>query len=812
MADPGGPAVRCPGEATAGFGPLLRRWRTWRLLSQEQLAERTGLSVRTIRNLESGRIRRPRGTSVTLLADVLGLPAGRRTEFEAAGLGEPPAPDRPGVPAQLPPPVSGFTGRGSELAALTVLSAEPVGIVSGTPGVGKTALVLHWAHRDRGRFPDGQLYADLRGYGPDRPLDAYEVLGRFLRALGVGDDGVPDDPDERAARFRTELAGRRTLVLLDNVATVEQVRPLLPGASSSVVLVTSRSDGLGLLRHLVGPELDADPAAAAALVDQCARLPLALRLAADLIAERPDVTPAELVGEFGDQHRRLDLLAAADDPASALRVVFSWSYGRLPEPAARAFRLLGLHPGADVGAEDVAALTGADRAGTHGALDLLVRAHLVEPRPGHRYGVHDLLRTYAAECAVRQEPAPERQRALVRLLDHYLRSALAATDLLFPSERDRRPEVRRTAGPVPALADADAALAWLDAERSNLVEAVVAAAGRGAPGHAVDLSVTLWRYLLQDHYDAARTVHGHALRAARAVGDAAGEATARHNLATVLWRRGNLEEALAGHEAALAIRCRLGLPSTEAHSLNNLAIVLLDLGRYAEAADRLEQALAIRRRVGDRLGEARTLGNLGIARERLGQRAEAIACTTRTLELSRELGDRVSEAGALDNLGLAHRRSGRLAEAYDFSAAALRLYRELGHPAGTATALTSLALVQTALGRGPDALAGSAEALELCQRLGDRGREAEALVSMGDALCELGRPEDAADRFRAAESLAVAAGNPYDQARALSGQAEVAAMAGRRSEADRLRADALALYEAMGIPESDRFRHRTWSG
>jgi DNA-binding SARP family transcriptional activator/DNA-binding XRE family transcriptional regulator len=386
------------------------------------------------------------------------------------------------VPRQLPPDGGNFTGRAGELAALTglldkmaddVLGTVVISAIGGTAGVGKTALGVRWAHQVAGRFPDGQLYVNLRGYDPQLPMQAAEALAGFLRALGVPDQDVPADPDERTARYRSMLAGRRTLVFLDNAGSVEQVRPLLPGTHSCMTIVTSRDSLAGLvardgatrvdldllplteavtvLRELIGERVDADPAAAVALAERCARLPLALRVAAELSAARPGVPLGALVRELDDQQRRLDILDACGDSRTAVRAVFSWSYRHLDAATARAFRLAGLHPGDDLDAYGTAALFGVTMAEASQALDRLARAHLIRPaRPG-RYVMHDLLRAYARELAAIRDGQQQQRDALTGLFDYYLQSAAAAVDTLFPADRDRRPRIPPPAS-IPAAA------------------------------------------------------------------------------------------------------------------------------------------------------------------------------------------------------------------------------------------------------------------------------------------------------------------------------------------------------------------------
>ncbi|MGI5185549.1 NB-ARC domain-containing protein [Dactylosporangium sp. CA-152071] len=366
------------------------------------------------------------------------------------------APPAGRVPAQLPPDVSTFTGREAQLAALDAMAAaaaeQPtavfVAVVTGAAGVGKTALAVRWAHHVRDRFPGGQLYVNLRGYDPAQPVAAADALARFLTALGVAAQDIPVEEDDRAARFRTEIADRRVLLLLDNASSVDQVRPLLPGTASCTALVTSRDtlpglvavdgaqrvevdllppgDANALLGRLIGARAQAEPGDAATLAEQCARLPLALRVAAELVVARPDATLADLVAELHDQRRRLAVLVGGDDPRASVSAVLSWSLRHLPPAAARAFGLLGLHPGPDLDVHAAVSLTGGSPAEARAALDVLAWAHLVHRTGPGRYGMHDLLRAYAAGQAERPVDGPRS-----RMFDHYLAAAAAATGVLF---------------------------------------------------------------------------------------------------------------------------------------------------------------------------------------------------------------------------------------------------------------------------------------------------------------------------------------------------------------------------------------------
>jgi Helix-turn-helix domain/NB-ARC domain len=570
-------------------------------MTQEELAQRSGMSVRALSDMERGRTARPFISSVRLLADALDLDGPERAQLMgarqvgAAGAGGRKSArrragqrPRPVVPRQLPAPVAHFVGRAGELMALSRLlpkaradtPALVISAIGGTAGVGKTALAVHWAHQVARRFPDGQLHVNLRGNDPGQPMSAADALAGFLRALGVPGQEIPAEADERAARYRSLLAGRRVLVLLDNAGSVEQVRPLLPGAPACVAVVTSRdalaglvaregarrldldllppSDAIGLLRALIGARVDADPGVAAELAEQCARLPLALRVAAELAAARPAVSLAGLAGELADQ-RRLDLLAAGGDFRTAVRAVFSWSYRHLDAGTARAFRLAGLHPGPDLDPYAVAALTAATVEQAAGLLDALARGYLVQPARSGRFGMHDLLRAYARELVGAQDGAEERRVALTRLLDHYLHTAAMAMDALFPAEQHCRPAVPASASPTPPMPDPAAARAWLDAQRPSLVAVAVHTASHGWPGHATQLAATLFRYLdAGGYYTEAVTIHTCARLAAEATGDRAAEATALTSLGVVDWRLARRQQATDHLRQALALFCQAG--------------------------------------------------------------------------------------------------------------------------------------------------------------------------------------------------------------------------------------------------------------
>ncbi|KUO14237.1 hypothetical protein AQJ58_01895 [Streptomyces sp. DSM 15324] len=738
------------------------------------------------------------------------------------------------VPAQLPMEAAGFTGREEELARLDKLlvgasdrpSAVVVSAVSGTAGVGKTALAVHWAHRIRDRFPDGQLYVNLRGYDPERPVTAADALVRFLTALGVPGQDVPPEPDDRAARYRSEIADRRMLIVLDNAATVEQVRPLLPGAGTCAVLVTSRDSLAGLvaregahrldldllpadaaralLRRLVGPRAEAEPDAVDALAAQCARLPLALRVAAELAVARPATPLADLVGELTDQQRRLDLLDADGDPRAAVTAVFSWSLRQLPTDAARAFRLLGLHPGPDLDVHAAAALTGCDPADARRMLDVLARAHLVQRVDGTRYGMHDLLRAYATRLATAEDAPQAREAALDRLFDHYLATAAAAMTCLHPAEAHLRPPAPEAA--TPDLSDPDAARAWLNAERACLTAMSAHTATHGRPSHAIRLSLTLYRHLITGRHTDGLTIHGHARDAARLLGDPASEARALLGIGTAHWQLARHEPARRYLQEALTLFRQADDPPGEARALVNLGLVDERLGRFRSAVGLLEQALVLYRNAGDRSGEAVVLKDLATVEGQLGRYGEAADRLQQALALLRAVGNRYLEAHALNDLGTVEARLGRLDSAARHQEQALVLLREVGDRYGEAGALHSLGVVHTRLDRPAEAAECHRQALALYLQNGDRDGEARALNGLGEAARAAGRPLDAVPHHTDALAIAEDIGNPGQQARAHSGLGDAHRALGDTPLAVTCYERALTLYTDLGMPESATLR------
>jgi tetratricopeptide (TPR) repeat protein/transcriptional regulator with XRE-family HTH domain len=773
----------------AALSAMLRRLRERRQLTQEELAARSGLSVGTVRGLESGRIRRPRAASLRQLADALGLGEEDRARL-ATARAEPVEPrtgrDPPPGPAQLPAAVGGFTGRREALGRLDAVLGDgppraPV-VISGAPGVGKTALALHWAHRVADRFPDGQLYLDLRGFSPDEPLDPAHALSRLLSALDTPGRSTASTLDELAAWYRTKVAHRRMLVVLDNAACAEQVRPLLPGSGTCAVVVTSRdrlaglvavdgahrvelglltpTESLDLLGTLVGERVRTEPDAAARLAELCGRLPLALRIAAELAASQPDRSLAQLVAELADLHRRLELLDAGGDPRATVVGVFSWSLRHLDEPTERAFRLMALHPTPDIDRYALAALAGTSPVAAGRLLENLARANLAyRTGRGGRYGVHDLLRAYARELCATRETDEQRHAARTRMLDYYLGTAAAAMDVLFPAETHRRPRVPEPATGAPDLAGHDDARGWLDEHRAVLVAAAHLARD-GWPAHASHLSRTLARYLDEGHHVEALAVHECAYRAAAAAGDRTGQVAALVEAGRACHLLGRYGAAAGYYGRALTLLHDADDPVGLARALNGLGAVERARGRVDRALDYHRWALRLYRRAGESLDEAGAPCGAGPVDERPGRQRGATDRFRRSLASFRRLGDRVDEVVTLTNLGTALTRLGRPDLAVDHHREAVDLSRKVGYPHGELWALNGLGEAAQAAGRSRDALTYHGAALTAATAVMAADQEARAHVGLGRAYQALGEPARARPHYERALSIYRGLGTP----------------------------------------------------
>jgi tetratricopeptide (TPR) repeat protein len=735
------------------------------------------------------------------------------------------------VPRYLPAAAPAFAGRREQLAALSRVLHEPGGTavitaIGGTAGVGKTALAVHWAHQVAASFPDGQLFVNLRGFDPSgAPLEPADAVRVFLDALHVPAAQLPQTLEAQLGLYRSLVAGKRMLVLLDNARDAAQARPLLPGSPTCRVVVTSRSqltglaaiegaqsltldvlssaEALELLRYRLGSgAIDAQPAAAAQIIEACAHLPLALSIIAARAAMRPD-QPLARVAAALTAHPGLDAFAAGGDPAADARTVFSWSYRQLSADAARIFRLAGLHPGPDLEWYTAAALAGttADRAGH--LLDTLTRAGMLQPGGPGRYTLHDLLRGYARELAAADE-GEDTRAALTRLHDYYLHTAAAAMDTAFPAERQRHPPIRPAATPGPAITDEAAARAWLDAERPSLAAAAEHAAGRGWPRQAIQVSGILFRYLdVGAHYPEADTIHGCARQAARDLGDRVAEANALNRLGSLATRQRRYEQAVSYFEQSLARNRDHDDTAGRAYAHTDLGFVLFLQGFCRQATEHLEQALALYRADDDQTGEASVLAKLGFVNLRQGRYPQAADYLHQSLTLYRDAGERGGEAFTLGHLGEVELRQGHYREAARHLRRSLALWREFGERSNQADILAALGTIDLRQGRYQPAASHLEQALGLCRETGDRSTEATVLNGLGEVLLATGHPADARTQHAAALDLASRVGEKYEQARAHAGLGASYQASGPPARALRHWQEAHTLYAGLEAPEAD---------
>ncbi|MEU4877677.1 BTAD domain-containing putative transcriptional regulator [Streptomyces sp. NPDC021608] len=696
-------------------------------------------------------------------------------------------PARP-VPDQLPQDVPGFTGRQAELDEIlrlldaggprpeptrsdvgpegsaqavpaqaglahegAAVAARPgtvvIGAIAGMAGVGKTSLAVHWAHRVADRFPDGRLYVNLRGFDPSGAvMEPGEAVRGFLDALGVAPERVPPGVDAQSALYRSVLAGRKVLVVLDNARDADQVEPLLPGAPGCLALVTSRDALSGLVaahgahsltlrpfdadqarafldRRLGAERVAAEPEAADEIGDLCAGLPLALACAAARAAVHPHFALSAVAAELRELHGSLDAFAR-DDATVDVGTVFSWSSRAVSAQAARLFRLLALHPGPDFTLPAAAALAGLSVRRTRPLLAELTALHLVaEPTPA-RYSFHDLLRAHAGELVDEQHSGADRQAALDRLHHHYLHTAHAAERLLAP-HADPLPPPPAPPGVHPdPLADDGRALAWLTAEHAVLLAVVEAAATSGCSAQERLACQLAWS--LEPFFD----------------------------------RRGHWHDGLAVQRTALDAALRSADPVLEARGLGALARIEGRLGLHKRSVARLERALALFTELGDDAGRAHTHRSLGWHREQRGDLPGALRHNQVALDLFRSRGDRAAQAGVLNSVGWYHALLGEYRQALEHCFAALAMLQELGDRYGQAATWDSIAYAHHHLGRHPHALLGYHNALVLLRDLGVPYLEAEILVRVGETHLATGDHEGARVAWRQALGLLRGLGHP----------------------------------------------------
>ncbi|MGW5335439.1 ATP-binding protein [Streptomyces bauhiniae] len=757
------------------------------------------------------------------------------------------APNRPAPPRQLPGDIGGFVNRRNEIRTLdAVLGREAGGasgatgiyVITGTAGVGKTSLALHWAHSAQARFPSGQLYVNLRGYDPGEPVTAGQALDYFLRALGVAPSSMPALLEDRSALFRSLLADQRVLVVLDNAATVSQVRPLLPGNLDCLVLVTSRHRFSGLVardgahrlvldvfseqdavqllhtvtagyRSLTGAETAADLSELARL---CARLPLALRIAAERASSRPLMPLNELIADLRDESALWGALTAEeDDESDAVRSVFAWSYRALSEAAARQFRLLGLHPGPEFGVSAAAALAGTTTAVARQMLDVLTGAHVLEQTAYRRFQFHDLLRIYAAQQAAQYEDEEARGCALARILNYYFFTLAHAISWIAPLDRPV-PMPEPDPGPdvvVEEFTERGLALRWFDQEQTNLEAAVRAAAAGGRHEVAWRIaalmrSVWVSRNPFQEWIATSET----GLASATAIGDRRGQAEMRDSLGKAYLQSQRLDEAELQQREALRLRREIGDRYGEGVAVNALGLIDWRRRRLAAAEARFQQGREIFRGLADLRWESLLLTNLGMTRFD-GLRLDAAeADLRRAVKLCRKAGDRAYEGNALFYLSMTQREGGRPEAAMATIQQALDIARTDRLTAWGAFWLLELARVHRALGEPGEALVCCQESAVAQRQIGDRNREAAAHDCTGEAYLDLDRPTEAATFHRVAVSVYRETRDQWALANALVNLTLALFGAGDEEEASGCAAEASELLGAFDDARATAQRER----
>lgn len=693
---------------------------------------------------------------------------GSRAGAEGASAAGRPAAERLPVPAQLPADIPDFTGRAGQVDELCRLlrgdgregnpEAVPVALVVGSGGLGKTTLAVHAAHLLAAGFPDGQLYAGL--LGATQPADPAEVLARFLRDLGVDPAHMPAGEEERAAQFRTRLAGRRVLVVLDDARDAAQVRPLLPGSASCAVLITSR----GRLPELVGARImdlnvlpeeearvlfarvageqraSAEPEATAEVLAACAGLPLAIRIAGARLAARGGWNVHYLAGRLADERRRLDELRAGN---LAVRASFEVSFASLaaaPGPdgvdPARAFRLLGVWTGPSIPLPAAAALLGVAEPAAADALEVLVDAHLLDEPAAGQYRFHDLLRVYAADRARAQESEEDRRAAIVRVLTWYLHTAEAAGRVIAPQQ------AKVPLGPPPpevrplSFGSVSEALEWCEAQRAGLVAAARLAASSGLHELAWQLPAAALRFFYRrSHWADLVTTHESGLASAKALGDRRAEARMLSNLG-IAYGQQRSEDAVSCFEQVLALCGELGDEAGAGRAANNVAKACLDLGRPGEALAAAQRSLEIQRRAGNRYGEGIARQLLGSACRELGRFDEAAGHLQQALAIFQAIGDPLFEADTLCDLGELYLELDHLAEALGCLRESLEISRTIGNQQGEAAALYRLGMALRRTGEPGEAADMLARALSLFEALSDAGRADQVRAALGGPISQ----------------------------------------------------------------------------
>jgi tetratricopeptide (TPR) repeat protein/transcriptional regulator with XRE-family HTH domain len=819
--------------AVPPFSSLLQELRVQLKMSQEDLAERSCVSVRQISSLENGNTKWPRKETVRLLADALGLEGLAREKFGGAARGRvagkrQPRANLPVATRVLPPGTQRFTGRQEELARLAALAREQqargtvaVHLIDGMPGVGKTALATYAARALGHLFPDPLVFLSLAGHVAGRaPADPSDALAALLRATGMSTKNVPVGQDKRAELWCLWLAGKRLILLLDDAADSAQVAPLLPASGNCLVIITSRRRLIELAdastmtldvlpprqaaellaKHADRPGLTSADAAVAEISRLCGRLPLAVGIVGRLLHHHPAWSPANLADDLSRQRDRLELMSTENLSVAA---AFDLSYQRLGKEQQHTFRRLALHPGADIDAYAAAALDDSGIRKTSRHLEALYAQHLVM-EPGHlRYRLHDLTREYAVSLAQNEDASPDRERALDRLLEYYQRAAEAADARLSFFTRPSRPTLSPGLSmAMPEIPDAPAAMAWLRAERTNLLACVTTALSRGEPDRAAALTAALASsFRIDGPWPDAIKLHAAAEQAARQAGNEPLEADAQHDLGIIQRMSGNYKAATEKLTVALGSYQQRNDALGAANAQASLSTVHRLASDHAASTEAAERALSAYQDLGDRRGQVNTLTSLGIIRYLDGTADDSIALLKRALDLAQGDADQRAEAGVLTHIGVANRLRGR----FEDSAAALDAALGIQHTAAfeqldEANTLMHLAMTRQAMGSHASATGTLEKALQIYQSLGDRLGQGNALTLLGPARYQAGDTESAFDCLRQAERILGDLGDKMGQGNALYYLGHLHRLSARYQESELGLKQAQALFGSLRLP------------
>ena len=783
-------------------------------------------------------------------------------------------------PNNLPRDIPHFTGRESELKVLAEAivteedkTAVTIVAIDGMAGVGKSTLAVHVAHRLASRFPDGQIYLNLHAHDPyEEPVDPVTALDRLLRitrasgasALG-GHGNQPGTLELLAASWRQQVAQRRLLIVLDDAAANDQVRPLLPGAPGCLVLITSRrrltglagvrsisldvlrpADAAELFARIVGPERSHDRAAIGEVARLCGNMPLAIQLAAGRLRHRRAWSVADLARLLSSTRSRLREIRGQElEVASS----FELSYRYLSRREQGAFRKAGCFPGPDFSLHAASAASGYPVADTDHVLDELLSYHLLEEPEHGRFRCHDLVREYAHELATREDSESARRATMRRLLDYYLHGADRADRMLFPHRYRLDATVEDIPAEMPALDRANDARRWMESERQNIQSAIQFAALNDFPVHVTLLPHLMAQFLEVGGYwsdavvahesalaawrsmrDLRGQAHVHAdlclprvragyfedalrdgreaLAIFRSLGDQQGAADALDRLGLVHWSAARYRDALAHFEESIALHRATGNRHGEAEALGHSGAQYWHVGRYADAAAAFEQALRLYRQIDDKTGEAKILNNIGDLEQRLGLFGKALARYQLALPIALETGGRQAEAVLLNNIGNAYRNLDRYAEALTSLHSAVRIYHDLGDRRGEADALINIGTTYYRMNRNDDSLVHHRRALAIARELTEEYETAHALRSIGDVYCQIGEHTLAEDHYQQALSLCRQIGDPYEEACSLWGLGDAVLPSQGAGEARRLWRAALVIFDRMGVPEAGIVRSR----